>query len=128
MTSDWDTVGKSSYVAFTSYRKDGTPVTTPVWIAPSDGKLYFISETDTFKVKRVRKNSDVTLQPCSVRGKIDEGAPIVEGTAVLLTSADTPRIRKILNRKYGILARISGIAASLTSSSESRTPIEISPR
>lgn len=128
MTSDWDTVGKASYVAFTSYRKDGTPVTTPVWIAPLDGKLYFISETDTFKVKRVRRNSDVTLQPCNMRGKIDEGAPIVKGTATLLTSADTPRIRKILDRKYGILARISGIAARMTSKPESRTPIEIAPR
>lgn len=128
MTSDWDTVGKSNYVAFTSYRKDGTPVATPVWIVPSDGKLYFISETETFKVKRVRRNSDVTLQPCDARGKVKPGAPVVQGSARLLDYTDTPRVRKLINRKYWLLGPVMGLVATLTTKPESRTPIEISPR
>ncbi|SIN43095.1 PPOX class probable F420-dependent enzyme, Rv2061 family [Mycobacteroides abscessus subsp. abscessus] len=38
--TDWDVVGRANYVSFTSYRKDGTAVSSPVWIAPADGKLY----------------------------------------------------------------------------------------
>jgi uncharacterized protein len=71
----WAEVGRASYVSFTSYRKDGTPVSTPIWIAPDAGNLYFFSDTDAFKVKRVRNNPAVTLQPCDVRGRVKEGAP-----------------------------------------------------
>ena len=39
-SADWNTIGRAGYVSFTSYRKDGSAVATPVWIAPADGKLY----------------------------------------------------------------------------------------
>lgn len=126
--SDWETVGRADYVLFTSFRKDGSTVSTPVWIAPSDGKLYFFSDTDAYKVKRVRRNSSVTLQPCSIRGTATEGAPVVEGTAVVLDFADGPRVRKILNRKYWLLGRISQIGAKIARGSEASIAIEISPR
>lgn len=38
----WAEVGRASYVSFTSYRKNGTPVSTPVWIAPDGENLYFL--------------------------------------------------------------------------------------
>lgn len=125
--SDWDTVGRADYVLFTSYRKDGSAVSTPVWIAPSDGKLYFFSDTGAYKVKRVRRNSSVTLQPCSIRGKATSGAPIVEGTARVLEFADGARVRKIINRKYWLLGRISSIGARFVRSPEASIAIEISP-
>ncbi|CAM3920042.1 PPOX class F420-dependent oxidoreductase [Smaragdicoccus niigatensis] len=127
MTKEWEAVGKATYVAFTSYRKDGTPVATPVWIAPSDGKLYFLSETDAYKVKRLRRNAQVTLQACDIRGRVVEGAPIVPATARPLDPAETPRVRKILNRKYRILGPIAALGGKLTAAPGSRTPIEISP-
>lgn len=73
--TDWDVVGRANYVSFTSYRKDGTAVSSPVWIAPADGKLYFFSEVGAYKVKRVRRNPAVTLQPCDVRGKLTADSP-----------------------------------------------------
>ena len=127
-TSEWETVGRANYVSFTSYRKDGSPVATPIWIAPSDGKLYFFSDTDAFKVKRVRRNPSVTLQPCSFRGTVTSGAPIVAGTARVLDVDDGPRVRKIINRKYWLLGRISEIGAKIARSPQASIPIEISPR
>ncbi|CAM3878619.1 PPOX class F420-dependent oxidoreductase [Smaragdicoccus niigatensis] len=127
-TSDWDVVGKADYVSFTSFRKDGTPVATPVWIAPSDGRLYFFSETKAWKVKRIARNPNVTLQPCSVRGAIKPGSPVVEGTARVLEFSDASRVRKILNRKYGIMARLSELGARVFRSADFSIPIEISPR
>lgn len=42
----WDAGGPpgglaaEEYVALTTYRRDDTPVTTPVWAAPDGGRLY----------------------------------------------------------------------------------------
>ena len=126
-TPDWDAVGKANYVSFTSYRKDGSAVATPIWIAPSDGKLYFFSDTDAYKVKRIRRNPAVTLQPSSVRGKITDGSPIVEGTARVLEFDDSPRVRKIINRKYWLMGRLGEIGARIVRSPQASIAIEITP-
>jgi PPOX class probable F420-dependent enzyme len=112
----WAEVGRASYVSFTSYRKNGTPVSTPVWIAPDGDDLYFFSDTDAFKVKRVRNNPAVTLQPCDVRGRVKDGAPVVSGVAEVLDHADTPRVRGIVNRKYRLMGTIGGFLSRLRGS------------
>lgn len=112
----WDEVGRSTYVSFTSYRKNGTPVSTPVWIAPDGEDLYFFSDTKAFKVTRVRNNPAVTLQPCDVRGRVKDGAPLVNGVAEVLDHAETPRVRRIVNRKYRIQGTIGGFLSRLRGS------------
>lgn len=109
----WTEVGRSTYVSFTSYRKDGTPVSTPVWIAPDGEDLYFFSDTGAFKVKRVRNNPAVTLQPCDVRGRVEVGSPVVTGVAEVLDHAESPRVRRIVNRKYRVLGTIGGLFSRL---------------
>lgn len=125
---DWDVVGRSSYVSLTSYRKDGRPVATPIWIAPAEGKLYFFSEVAAYKVKRIRRNPDVTLQPCDVRGKLAADSPVVAGTARILAFEDTPRVRKIVNHKYWLLGPLSQLGVWVTRRQQASFAIEISPR
>lgn len=109
----WTEVGRASYVSFTSYRKDGTPVSTPVWIAPEGEDLYFFSDTGAFKVKRIRNNPAVTLQPCDVRGRLKDGAPLVTGLAEVLEFSDSPRVRRIVNRKYRVMGTLGGFFSRL---------------
>jgi len=52
-----------------SFRKDGTPVDTPTWTTPLDGKLYCYTDDRTFKVKRLRNNPDVWLAASDVWGR-----------------------------------------------------------
>ncbi len=127
MTPDWTAAGRANYVSFTSFRKDGTPVSSPVWIAPADGKLYFFSEVGAYKVKRIRRNPAVTLQPCDIRGKLTPGAPVVEGTARVLDFADSTRVRKIMNRKYWLLGPLSEFGVWLTRRQRGSCAIEVSP-
>ncbi|MGH3722603.1 MAG: PPOX class F420-dependent oxidoreductase [Mycobacterium sp.] len=127
-SSDWDAIGHANYVSFTSYRKDGTAISTPVWIAPGQGKLYFFSEVGAYKVKRVRRNPTVALQTCDIRGKIVPGSPVVEGSARILDFTDTPRVRKILNRKYWLLGPISEFGVWITRRQQASLAIEVSPR
>ncbi|MFD8062873.1 PPOX class F420-dependent oxidoreductase [Streptomyces cyaneofuscatus] len=91
---------RSEYVSLTTYRKDGTPVATPVWAAAEGEVLYVWTRSDSWKVKRLRNNTDVVVTVCDVRGRIAEGAPKAEGTARLLDAEETRAVRKLLARKY----------------------------
>ncbi|MFJ3146209.1 PPOX class F420-dependent oxidoreductase [Streptomyces halstedii] len=91
---------RSEYVSLTTYRKDGTPVATPVWCAVDGEVLYIWTRSDSWKVKRLRADSRVRVTVCDVRGRIAEGAPSAEGTARLLDTAGTAAVRKLLARTY----------------------------
>jgi PPOX class probable F420-dependent enzyme len=100
-----DELGQSRYISLTSYRKDGTPVATPVWHVPADGELLIVSEADTWKVKRIRNDGKVQVTVCDLRGRIKPGAPSATGTARLLDEPGTERARKLLAQRY-LMSRV----------------------
>lgn len=124
---EWEAAERANYVSLTSYRKDGSAVVTPIWIAPAEGKLYFFSEVAAYKVKRIGRNPEVTLQPCNVRGKLTPGSSAVVGTARVLGFDDTPRVRKIVNRKYWLLGPLSELGVWITRRQQASVAIEVSP-
>ena len=91
------------YVLLTSFRKNGDAVATPVWIvALDDGTAGFTTELVAGKVKRIRNNSAVTLQPCSLRGNVQPGAPVVHATAEVLLDRDARAVTAAVRRKYRV--------------------------
>lgn len=102
-----DSLAAEQFVALTTFKRNGDPVTTPMWIGRDGPDLFMWTPTDSWKVKRVRNNPRVLLAPCSRFGKVDEGIEPVEGRAVVLTDADAvERLRKVIQRKYGLGYRI----------------------
>ncbi|MEW2588127.1 PPOX class F420-dependent oxidoreductase [Streptomyces virginiae] len=93
-------LGSARYVSLTTFRKDGTPVATPVWAVADAGELYVWTRSDSWKVKRIRNDGRVTLAACDVRGRVEEGAPVVEGRARLLDEEGLRRVRRLMSRKY----------------------------
>ncbi|MFD3870196.1 PPOX class F420-dependent oxidoreductase [Streptomyces sp. NPDC058623] len=93
-------LGRARYVSLTTFRKDGTPVATPVWAVADAGELYVWTRSDSWKVKRVRNNGKVTVVACDVRGRVVEGAPVLEGQARLLDGEGLKRVRRLMMRKY----------------------------
>ncbi|MEU1472389.1 PPOX class F420-dependent oxidoreductase [Streptomyces sp. NPDC005761] len=91
---------RSEYVSLTTYRKDGTPVATPVWAAADGEELFVWTKSDSWKVKRLRNDSRVLVTVCDVRGRIAEGAPSAEGTGRLLDEKGTNGARRAIARKY----------------------------
>ncbi|MET7643608.1 PPOX class F420-dependent oxidoreductase [Streptomyces sp. NPDC005426] len=91
---------RSEYVSLTTYRKDGTPVATPVWAAVEGNELFVWTKSDSWKVKRLRNDSRVRVTVCDVRGRIAEGAPSAEGTGRLLDEQGTNGARRAIARKY----------------------------
>lgn len=97
-------IGAERYVSFTTYRRNGEPVATPVWIASlPDGRVGFTTGSTSWKVKRLAANPEVSLRPCDMRGRVADGAPELHGTAVAVTDgADHDAVMAAVRRKYGI--------------------------
>ncbi|SEL16220.1 PPOX class F420-dependent oxidoreductase [Streptacidiphilus jiangxiensis] len=108
-----DALTRARYVSLTTYRKDGTPVATPVWHVIDDGHLYVWTEADSWKVKRLRRDARVKVVACDVRGRIAPGAAEAEGTGRVLDDAGREKVRRLLGRKY-LMARLGDWWAELS--------------
>jgi PPOX class probable F420-dependent enzyme len=110
MPADLDT---AKYVSFVTYKKDGSPVATPVWVVPFEGGYAFTTEPNAFKVKRLRNDARATLTVCDMRGKIASGAIVHTGAAVILNEADAHRVDALIGKKYTIGYRMLGVFSLL---------------
>ncbi|MEY9848141.1 PPOX class F420-dependent oxidoreductase [Streptacidiphilus sp. MAP5-3] len=111
--STLDALTRARYVSLTTYRKDGTPVATPVWHVMDDDLLYVWTEAASWKVKRLRRDPRVKVVVCDVRGRIAPGAAEAVGTGRLLDAEGTEKVRRLLGRKY-LMARLGNVYSSLT--------------
>ena len=99
------------YVLLTTFRKNGDAVATPVWIvAMPDGTAGFTTEAESGKVKRIRNTASVTLQPCSVRGKVEPGSKLVTASAEVLLDADARPLRDAVRRKYRLMTLLLSVS------------------
>jgi uncharacterized protein len=85
------------YISLTTFKRDGTPVSTPVWVVSDDGERLLVwSAAKTWKVRRIRRNPRVLVAPANFRGK-ERGARI-EAAARLI---EHDRVDELLRQKYG---------------------------
>ena len=85
----------------TTYRRDGTPVPTPVHIAV-DGEVAYIRTFDpSGKLERMRRCADVEIAPCTVRGRVT-GASL-RASARILAGEESARAGRALAAKYPFL-------------------------
>ena len=105
------TIASAKYVSLITLRKSGEAVSSPVWIAPlADGRAGFTTEANSGKVKRIRNNNAVTLQECTMRGKLIEGAPVVSATAEVVSGAAHDEVHRAIRSKYGLIVLFIGIS------------------
>src|SRR5262245_23368092 len=97
-------------VLLTTFKRDGTPVGTPVSIVVHDGRGYFRTWDTSGKAKRLRNNPEVEAAPFHDR----LGMPTGHGTQTgpsdrfrvrLLDAAEARPIRRLLAGKYPLLQR-----------------------
>jgi PPOX class probable F420-dependent enzyme len=101
------------YVSLRSYRKDGSPADTPVWVAPLDGKLMIFTLDDSYKVKRIARNPAIQIARCDVRG--GNRGPWRSGRCVAVPrgSEEERRAYQSFNRKYGLVMRLGTLMSTL---------------
>ena len=96
------------YCQLVTFRRDGTPVETPVWFALDGERLYVKTEDPSGKVKRIRGRSRVEIAPCTVLGK--RLGPATDAVARILSSADEERrAETALRRRYALGRRLFSV-------------------
>ncbi len=101
------------YILFTTFRRDGRAVSTPVWLVHlSDGEIGFSTGAESGKAKRLAHTPRVTLQACDQRGAKTHG-PVLEGQARLVTGPELEQIRDAVKAKYGVMASAIGVVETV---------------
>jgi PPOX class probable F420-dependent enzyme len=91
-------------VLLTTYKRDGTPIGTPVNIAV-DGNRAFVRTFDSaWKLKRIHNNPEVEIAPSTWRGR--PTGPAIRARARLLEGEESAYAGRLLVRKHPILHRI----------------------
>jgi hypothetical protein len=87
------------YLALTTFRRSGEPVTTPVRVVQvSDGRLGFCTAT----TERLAHDQRVQVEPCDVRGRTQETTSPVDGRAeVVRSGALFDEVHGRVREKYG---------------------------
>ena len=88
------------YLSVTSYKRDGTAVATPVWFVADDGHLFVETDDGSFKARRIRRNPEVMVAPCSATGRL-RGEQI-RAHAEFLPEGERQRVEQLIARKYRI--------------------------
>ena len=66
--SDLQQFENQAFLSLATLRKNGQRVLTPVWFAQVGTTLYISTSLDSGKVKRIRSNPAVELNPCTMQG------------------------------------------------------------
>jgi len=98
------------YINLETYKKDGTPIRTPVWFVIDKDLIYVITRDSTGKVKRLRNNQDVRIVPCSFKGEPKN--EWVKGKTEMITGEEADKAIKLRKKKYGFAARLIGLFTS----------------
>lgn len=105
----------SKYVRFTTYKRDGTPVSSATWIVPlDDGRMAFYTSSTSGKVKRLAHTSKVELQPSDSRGRAKPGTEPLAATADVVTAgADFDAVKRRIVAKYGAMTKVTRVLARI---------------
>ncbi|OBH43663.1 PPOX class F420-dependent oxidoreductase [Mycobacterium mantenii] len=93
-------LGESRYALLRSFRRDGTPVDTPIWFALDGDGLLFRTKVGP-KTRRLAARRDVELAACDYRGRVRPGTLTMAGRATILAGAEAARANRVLHRRYG---------------------------
>jgi uncharacterized protein len=88
------------YALLRSFRRDGTPVDTPIWFGLQGDALLFRTKVGP-KTRRLATRRDVELTACDYRGRVQPGAATVAGRATILSGGDAERANRVLRKRYG---------------------------
>jgi uncharacterized protein len=88
-------------VLLTTYRRNGTPVGTPVHIAVEGDRAFVRTWDATWKLKRIRNTPEVEVAPSTFRG-VPTG-PAIRARARILDGDEAVAARRALARKYPVM-------------------------
>ena len=97
-----DDLDRARYISLTTFKKDGSPVSSPVWITGAGGTYEFTTGGKAWKTLRLLRNPSVRVQVCDMRGRVEPQASTYVGMGEVASSADAvAAAERALAAKYG---------------------------
>jgi PPOX class probable F420-dependent enzyme len=96
----FDELSAARYARLRSYRRDGTPVDTPIWFELDGSALVFRTKVGP-KTKRLAARPGVELTACDYRGRVRAAATTIAGHATMLSGAEAEQANRLLHKRYG---------------------------
>ncbi len=101
MTDALEPLRHSKTILLTTYKRDGTPVATPVSIAFDGDRAFFRTYHKAGKTKRLRNNPQLEAAPCTLRGQ--PTGPAIRARAALLSGDDARLAARSLAQGHRVL-------------------------
>ncbi len=99
-------------ISLTTYYKSGKGVATPVDFVRKNDRLYVSTRIHSYKVKRLKINSNATIAPCTMRGKLK--GPKIDVTVKILPKEEEEfaieTMKEALTLFYKFLIAVSKLA------------------
>lgn len=99
-----ESLDQSWTVLLTTFKRDGTPVPTPVNLAIEGQHGYFRTYSKAWKTKRIHNNPEVEIAPSTFRGK--PTGQSIKGTARLLPGGQDAHARALIGHRHPIFQRL----------------------
>jgi PPOX class probable F420-dependent enzyme len=98
----FDPIASAKTILLTTFKRDGTPVGTPVNVAVMSGDVAYVRTFDpSGKLKRMRRNADVEVAPSTLRGRAT--GPSVPARARVLAGSESETAATALAHKYPLM-------------------------
>ena len=95
------------FISLTTFRRNGTPVSTPVWVGRDGTALVVLTPAGSGKVTRLRHDPRVEMRPCGRFGVVEDGVEPIAARAHLREHPDdVARARETIRQTYPIESRI----------------------
>lgn len=99
------------FFALRTFRADGSAVSTPIWLAPSNDRWYGYTPSRSWKIRRIGRNNEVQIAQSTFHGE-----PIGDwhaGRARALPPSRLREAKRALTAKYGNRFRLFTIVTLL---------------
>jgi uncharacterized protein len=124
MTTPIELFSGRRYIELESYKKSGEAKVTPVQSLEHEGIIYVRTGRETWKVKRIRRNSHVRIAPSDRNGKF--AGPWIDGEAQVLDGQENQRMLEVFRKEYGGFGyRMVGLVGRMRGEKEMNAVISI---
>lgn len=93
------------FCLLTTFKKDGRSVATPMWFAMDGETLCMTTRGNSWKVKRIKNNPEVTIAWCDSSGK-KHGKLYAAKASLQEDPEQREQALKRLNKKYGLKKKL----------------------
>ena len=125
-TDPWAALRGEKYINLETFKKSGDGVKTPVWFARDGDALVFMTASNAWKVKRLRRNDACRLAACSVSGRRIKGAWLDGRCERVDDPAEVEAGYQLLAKKY-LSLRLANPFAKLLGRADARVYYRIHP-